>query len=285
MKYLDNPTLVLTMAKVGTRSMLRTLGGHIESELVMGHSLNRMKEKSDRSSAIDTIKYPVQRIRTPMQEKLHGLGSGTWINDGQWFGPKANIIAGVRDPVARAISYVGFFSNKTGYKPYGVTVRDGGSVESLKKLLNTSIDAAMSDHEIIDDSLINFFCQGIRSYDSWFDEVIHAGFKESVFDYNFDFDKKCLSIEGQNRIFTYRVEDLSHSNMLSNLGRFLGISIESVPQDNKSGEGRFMSLYNAFKSQITLDEHILEWFYGSKTARFFYTPEELNAFRLRWSHK
>jgi hypothetical protein len=68
------------------------------------------------------------------------------------------------------------------------------------------------------------------------------------------------------------------------LASFLGFpAAVDVPRRNDGARGRFADVYRRFLDQAHLPQELLDQAYGSDFAQHFYGPEEIEAFRRRWS--
>ena len=278
------------MAKVASRSWIQLLNDKFPyQEATHFHVIS-----PKRVSAVEQLLALQGDAQTIKHLTLPRLGRPPeriepFIDNGQWDGPQTCIISGVRDPVARAVSVVGFLSNRLGYTRYPVTVRDGGTVENLLKLFHHVISVAQGKGSKGDqnDSLVSLLSHALLDYDLWFKEELAPAFDIDITDTLFDRDKRCLCIEGRHRLFVYRLEDILDANsqqrFLQSAEDFLGVSISDFPQEDVSRERRYRSLYSDFVSKVKLTESELAWFYESETVEKFYTPSEVEVFKNRWS--
>ena len=64
---------------------------------------------------------------------------------------------------------------------------------------------------------------------------------------------------------------------------FLGLSAFELVESNTADDKSYADLYKAFRRQLRLPDAYLDRVYGSRFARHFYSPAELDAFRRKWS--
>lgn len=271
--------IVATMMKVGSRSLVRTIKEQSAHDVTLIHNLagNKIDPFPTRRSEKKTEKWPVLRRMQATKDVFSGE-----VDHGVWRGPPVYLVSGVRDPVARAVSLIGFISNRIGYTEYGVTVRDGGTPEALMTLLQTCLKT-LRGGEPSTDSVINWFCRAISDYDQWFDRVTGRGFGIDAYDHAFDPSRCALTAGSNSRLLVFRVEDMGKRQLRDSLGDFLRTDIPSIKNDDKSGERRFSELYKGFKAIAKFDEETLDWFYDNRTVRHFYSAAEIQSFRKTWS--
>jgi hypothetical protein len=280
------PYLVFQMAKVASRSWVKLLNeafpsatvGHFHS--VSRHSLTRIDDIISAHGARQTIKHlTLPRLGRPPAHIAPFLTNNTWS------GPPAKIIAGVRDPIARAASVVGFLSNRLGYTRYGVTIRDGGTAETMCRLFARALETAQKGHAS-DDTLVTVLGHAMTDYDRWFGAELAPAFGMDIAGASFDRDSRCLRMTGQHELFVYRVEDLmgtsARTRLLQSASEFLGRKVTVFPDDEVSKEGRYRKLYSEFVRRLSLTDAEISWFYDNATARKFYSVEEIAGFKARW---
>lgn len=287
----NNMILVFQMAKVASRSWVKALRDQCSDKQVFHfHSVSSksltlfdeiMRAKGDRQ----TIKYlktiPARFIGTPSGEIAPLFDCGTWR------GEKTNLIAGVRDPVARAVSAVGFGTNYLGYTRQNVTVRDTTDVANLTDLFFKVLRVAQDLEDADEDSLVRYLAYLLSDYRYWFQDELRGAFGIDVSGTEFDFDKSALVDVGQHRALIYRVEDLGHpergKSLITTTNRLFGCNLDHIPPDNKKGEQRFYAFYKRFVDSVRLSGVDLDWFYDHPVVEKFYTEDEVAMFRKRWA--
>jgi hypothetical protein len=291
---IDNPKnqsdtyLVFQMAKVASRSWVKLLSNaspnasvtHFHS--ISKHSITKVEQITASNATNQTIKHlTLPRLGRPPEHIQQ------YIKRNVWQGPPVKIIAGVREPIARAVSAIGFLSNRLGYSPYGVTVRDGGNAQNLTKLFFQALNIAKSG-ESTDDTLITLLAHVINDYDRWFKEELAAGFGLDIYQASFSNTSKTLRLKGAHELLVYRVEDLKNPNacklLLEDASQFLGTKVTSFPEDDVSQESRYRALYKNFAKSLKLSSEDIQWFYDNETVKHFYSPEEITSFKKQWQH-
>lgn len=69
------------------------------------------------------------------------------------------------------------------------------------------------------------------------------------------------------------------------LKEFLGIPKARLKRFSEEAGRWYEDAYREFKARLVLPDTYLDGIYDSKFARHFYAPDELKAFRARWSKK
>lgn len=279
--------LVFQVAKVASRSWNELLKATFPNRKVVHfHSIS--------TNAIERVEQtvaPTEATQTIKHKTFESLGHPPalikpFIADGVWTGPPVDIVAGMRDPVARAVSAVSFLCNRLGYTRYGVTVRDGGTAESLSRLFFTVLRHAQAG-SLSNDTMVDFLSYVMFDYRRWFQDELHAGFGLDVLSTPFDHAQQSLQLFDRHRILVYRVEDLKengrHKRLMSTASAYFEQPLGSVPSEGMAGQARYHSLYKAFLGGFSLSKDDLDWFYDHPTVTHFYTPEEIAGFMQRWA--
>ena len=92
----------------------------------------------------------------------------------------------------------------------------------------------------------------------------------------------CAAGKGNIRLLVIKseLEDWVKEHAIS---EFLGIKQFQISRSNVTANKIYAGKAEDFKQRIRVPEQLLDEMYNSKYARFFYSGEELAAFRLRWS--
>jgi hypothetical protein len=182
-------------------------------------------------------------------------------------GEKWKVISLVRDPVARNIS--SFFEAFDRYFP------------ELDQELKKSGEP-LENHI---DRLVDTFLGGFNHQTPliWFDEHFRPVFDIDV--YASDFPKSRgyeIYRGGKADLLLLRVENLNTCHKEA-FREFLGIRDFELVFANVSQNKRYFSAYKKFMRQIKLPDEYLDRMYNSQFARYFYSSEEIAAFRGRWA--
>lgn len=158
----------------------------------------------------------------------------------------------VRDPIARNLS--AFFHQNTSY--WG---KDSYSFETAKhKFIN------LYDHAI---------------FEKWFDQEIKQLFEIDIFAEPFDKQKKYKIYQNENKeVLLLRLEDLNSIGGEA-FKQFLGVEKIKFETHNRNKTKEYLD----FLERVRLPEDFIDRIYSGKLATHFYTEQELNSFKYRWT--
>jgi hypothetical protein len=171
------------------------------------------------------------------------------------------VITLVRDPVARAVSDI--FENPE-------MLGAGGDLRELpvEKLIS------LAEEQV----------RGSLAYtEQWFDRELSALLGFDFFSRGFDrtggFE---ILREGRFMLLAGKLERLS-TDSAGWLGRFLDLGRDlPVPQTRARSATGEAALYDRVRRGLKLPAGLLDEVYSSRVCRHFYTPGELEEFRMRW---
>jgi hypothetical protein len=175
----------------------------------------------------------------------------------------------VREPISKNISQ--FFQNvQVSYPEFGYS--DKSKTLSEEDLINELIDFFIKNF-IHDDPLV------------WFDVELKQFTDIDVFQENFPHEKGYKIYENEHfRVLIIRLENLTHS-IAEAMSRFMGIEDFILINENVSGEKEYAELYQKVKRKIRLPDKYIDKMYSSKMARHFYTANEIEGFKKKWSSR
>ncbi|MGG3739459.1 putative capsular polysaccharide synthesis family protein [Aeribacillus pallidus] len=170
---------------------------------------------------------------------------------------KVKIVTLTRDPVARNLS--NYFYALDMFIPYTKITDD------VEKLKHVFLEKHPHDRPL-----------------RWFDDELYKFFGINVYDYEFPKDKGFLVIEKDNvSVMVIRMENLNY--LSKEIGQFLGYPEFKVERKNKGSDNWYSQLYKKFKANTTLPKSYIEEMYNSKYTKFFYTEDEIEAFKRKWN--
>ena len=171
-----------------------------------------------------------------------------------------HIISPFRDPVARNIS--SFFHSLDYYLP--------GVDRSQPVPTATLLDAfyARMRHEAC-----------VKWY---FDEILEP-FGIDVYATPFDHARAHQTYRSDRADLIIFPFDLPDPRKAALIAEFLGIAPFTLHRTNEAADRADAALYKRFIAEARLDDTYLDWMYGSRFARHFFTPDQLAALRARWS--
>ena len=179
-------------------------------------------------------------------------------------GGRVKVITMVRDPLATNLS--GLFHNYRWWPAELKTQCDPPAAECL-----VAVERYFLDHYTHDVP------------DTWFDMEVKSLYGIDVFAEPFDpargyaiyrndfADMLLIKLEKLNECAADAIHD------------FLGIENFRLEESNVAEDKEYASIYQAFRKQVALPESYLDRMYTSRVARRFYSPNEIAAFRRKWS--
>ena len=174
------------------------------------------------------------------------------------------IVTLVRDPVARNIS--GFFE--------GINQR----IPNFNQKYRIGVISAQE--------LIEIFVRDYEQHDvplTWFDSELKPVFGVDVYASEFPKAKGYEIYEGKYAdVLLLRLENLNTCVHVA-FKEFLNLDEIILVSENLSRSKDYFSAYNQFLTSIVLAPSYFDRMYESRYATHFYTSEEIDGFRRRWS--
>lgn len=244
------------MGKVGSTSVdrsLRAIG--LPRGIYAAHLLNDLDELEQRAREA----YPDPGETLAQIEKGRGLRKLLVAHpEITW-----DVITLVRDPVQRNVS--AFFENLTEVIP-DVYERHARGEISLAEVRDTFLDRY--DHNAPLD---------------WFQSQLEPVFGIDVFATPFDAAEGYANYEAKRaKLLLIRLENLTACGETA-ICEFLGLDHFELVTSNVGRQKRYHELYAEFEQTVTLPASYLARMYDSRLARHFYTDEEIEGFRRRWT--
>jgi hypothetical protein len=255
---MDGPIVVYQMGKVGSQSVYHSLCAlGLGVKVYHIHLLNHLDEIE--RSLRKAFKNPNMSIDAVEQ----GRALRTEIErdpDRPWY-----LISLVRDPVARNISR--FFQ--------GLDEMDPG--------IRDKCAAGQVDVDQLADMLVTRW--ETHSDSQWFDTQVKEDFGIDVYARPFNTEQGFDAyVEGRFRMLVIRLENLD-ACFEEAVHQFLGIPKTKLRTLNRAEDKWYGQIYREFISQVTLPADYVGKVYSSNFAQHFYTCEELNRCRDRWSRR
>lgn len=133
--------------------------------------------------------------------------------------------------------------------------------------------------------LLERFCvqQGIPGTVNWFERELEPSLGIDVYEHPFDVARGFSIIETPAvRMLVLRQESLAVAPHA--LGLFLGLPKPvEIPRENVASDKTYSELYEAALQSLRLPPPALDLAYDSRFARHFYSGDEIEAMRRRWS--
>ena len=249
--------IVCQMGKVGSSAILKTLKSlNLSKPILHVHHLTY--------DAIDGIEKKYANLSKPIPG--HICTSRILLNDIKnnvdGVNKKFKIVTFVREPVARNIS--AFFQN----------------LDLLFQDINyQDIDSVKT--EMLIEHFLHTYSHEVPLM--WFDTQFKPVFGFDVFSSNFPKSKGYKIYKGRHPdILLLRLENINECSQGA-FKEFLGIERFTLINDNRGSEKKYGDLYKNFKDSIKLPSDLIEKMYSSRYAQHFYSEEEIDKFRARWS--
>lgn len=237
------PVIVHSVGKVGSKSIYNSLQALGTMDVLHTHQLNQ-----------NTITKFIENQGTPP----HIRDSLYFIDQVEPDVP-VKLITPVREPVARNIS--AFFGNlkRYGYKaPYEEI--------DIDELLNR---------------FVNDYHHNIPA--DWFEEQYKKPLGIDVFSRSFGFERGATVIaSGRFEALLLRMEDPNELRE-ERIREFLGLKDFDLKSINVGDEKDYGDIYRTFKTRLILPLPFLDEMYSTKYVRHFYSDEEIEYYRTKWS--
>jgi hypothetical protein len=118
---------------------------------------------------------------------------------------------------------------------------------------------------------------------TWFDAEMGSVFGIDVFSTEFPKTKGYAIYEGEKaRLLLMRLEDMDGCAREA-FRDFLAIEQFAVVRANVASTREYGAIYQEFLGSLVLPDAFVDRMYASKYARHFYSEEEIEGFRARWS--
>lgn len=195
----------------------------------------------------------------------------------RFYGKPVKIITLVRDPVARNISH--FFQ-----WPNMIMAQIDGKYHLRSPSFNYDV---IVEADGIEDQLAQLFMTKFKLHERpliWLDNELKHHFGIDVYRSDFPKDKGySIFREGNTEAILIKLERLGEVAGEA-FRKFLDIQSFELVSANIGQEKNTSGIYERFLNSIKLPSKYLDTMYNSRFAAHFYTEEELNKFRARWSH-
>lgn len=251
---------------------------HLRGDVVLVYSMPKVASSTIRKAIAESTNRPALHFHNMTREALEA-DKTWWVENSadrhllwQWRGEYAryrvklsprrkwDVVNGVREPIARALSAFFHMGERAGY-----------------------LNPEMSPDDIDLDELRSRFIAYYPSYDDWFRREFHPATGIDVYTQPFDWDRGYAVYENDRfRVLTIRQEDLSTKGTHA-IAEFLHEDHVELPRRNTADRKFYHPLYRRFAEQVQLPEQLIESAYSSEQARHFYSPAELDRFRELWS--
>jgi hypothetical protein len=248
------PVLVYSLAKVGTQTLRHVIQSEVGRPVVHCHYIATKPDWTESMRGRESEPaplYPPDVWRGDyVRRRLAHDKAARW-----------DIVCGVRDPLAKQVSAVfhinGIFRH--------LETDDADDVK-----IQTTLD---------------LLCREVVHGDiglDWFDVELRAVTGIDVYAEPFPHEAGYqIYANDRFRVLLIRFEDLNRVGPAA-LSEFFSADMRELPRSNAGTTKGYRDLYRRFQDTATIPGEVLDVVYGSRLARHFYSPAELDAFRAQW---
>ncbi len=216
-----------------------------------------------------------------------GAAAWTEIEGARARGEVIRVITGMRDPVARSISFLVFMADFYGHTLLPLSPRAPISADYAIGFLQNSWKAVLEQREPHGTfEWLLWYVTG--AYRAWFDDEFRAAYGIELRAMPFARDNGVQRVRNElTDILAYRVEDMlpssrGHAGLLRQARTFLESDLLEFPKVNTSQTRRSSALSAEMRRRFSLPQDMLDAIYEDATVRHFYAPDEIAEFRRRW---
>lgn len=242
------PVVVYTMAKVGSTSVAYSVHQQTSYPVFHIHSMQQ-------SSIDEAYRQCRQKGWWPDSRQPGALIKKDIIDKNR----PVKIICTIREPIARNISaFFEVLPFYTGHNDYSVS----------------------TDMQVLTDT---FMQQLPHRYPlEWLQYELGASLGINVYDYPFDIDKKFILIKQGNIELLIVRTDLDDAEKSMHIAQLLDCPAFQLVNRNEGAKKAYASLYQRFKSHITLPASYIDTMLQSDYARHFFSEAERHTIKKRW---
>jgi hypothetical protein len=286
--------LVYQMAKVGSRSWVEAVkeAGAQNSETTYHiHFVTPCnRERIKAATSVPREHQTVANMLMPKSMQRLGRDVHSEIEKARRDGTPIRVVTGMRDPVARSISWIFFMADFYGHVSRPLSPRMAMTADyvigALQEIWHLIYEQGEPEQSF---EWLAWFLIG--AFRTWFDEElkITLGIDLRATPFPTGGGAQRLTKEGVD-VLVYRVEDMTpsastHGALLSDAEAFLGMPLPVMPNVNTNATRRSCELSDAVRKEIRLPAHLLDAIYDEPIVRHFYSAPEIAAFKARWSKR
>jgi hypothetical protein len=283
--------LIYQMAKVASRSWVEAAkpAAAAEGSLPI-HCHHVIPSNRERMEAMYCLPAPRQTIANMYFPRyLQRVGALAWreMELARHRKEQIRVVAGMRDPVARSISFMVYMCDFFGHTSKPLGPRAAVSTEYVISELQENWKSVLKEIEPNQsfEWLLWYLTDGFRT---WFASELGATFGVDPLTEPFNAQEAMQRIRTSSAdIFIYRVEDMppeapGYARLLAQASSFLGTALTSFPNVNTSTTRRSRALSEEVRRQFWLPNEMLDAIYGEPVVQHFYNHDEILAFKRRW---
>jgi hypothetical protein len=205
-------------------------------------------------------------------------------------GEDIRVISGMRDPVARSISWLTFMADFYGHTSEPLHPRSVIEADYVAATLRDVWRKVIEDEEPDDTfAWLAWYVTGI--YARWFEIELAQSLNVDVGKKPFKVDQGArVVVEDNARVLLYRVEDMrpgaaAYPALLSAACEFLDTQMSAFPSNNVAANRRSQQLHGDVRERFRLPLAWLDKIYRHPIMDCFYNPDEIGAFKSRWAER
>jgi hypothetical protein len=279
--------LVHQMAKVASQSWIEVAKAATDDGDAPVHCHFVTEDNRARmESALRDLRPTIANMIVPKTILRGGVAGAAAIEKARTRHEKIKVVTGVRDPVARSISLIIFFTDFIGHTQPPLNPRSQKSADDVIGALRETWEAVL-EHREPDATFewLLWFLTGV--YASWFEDELQAVFGANIRGTQFVPESQRFDTS-LAEILAYRVEDMlpaarDHAHLLAVTSEFFGYPVTTFPNVNRSQARRSHVLYDEVRRRFRLPAEVLDAIYGVSVMRHFYRPDEIDFFKSCWS--
>lgn len=280
------------MPKVASRSWIEVAKPALAAEnSVPVHCHFALPRNRERIEAVYGLPAAQQTIANMLMAKqMLRAGAAGWaqIQSARDRREKIRIVSGMRDPVARSISLIVFMADFYGHVSCPLSPRAPMSADYVARYLQENWRRVLerSEPDQTFEWLLWYLTDAFRT---WFTSEPAAVFGVDVLKGAFSAQQAMQRMSTSSAdVFIYRVEDMlpeasGYARLLAEASEFLRTTLTSFPSINTSTARRSRALSEEVRRRFWLPDEMLNAIYGEPIVRHFYDPDEILAFKRRWS--
>jgi hypothetical protein len=159
------------------------------------------------------------------------------------------------------------------------------NISMFFQVLGRYIGANVDPSECDTDELIDIFIDKYMHWRplTWLDAEVKTHFDIDIYQYPFPIERGYTVISRENTSLLVLRCELGDRDKERAIAGFLGLDEFEIVRSNVRSEKPTGKKYEEFKKRIRMPPALLDRIYDSKFARHFYSNEERDLFRKRWS--
>jgi hypothetical protein len=251
---------------------------------IQKNNLNRL------ASALDPVakRQTIANLLLPRNALRSGQKAREELSAAHARGEEIRVISGMRDPVARSVSWLTFMADFYGHVSEPLNPKVEIEADYVVATLREVWRKVLQDEEPNDSfAWLAWYVTGV--YAKWFEIELTESLNIDIRNLPFGPGPGARVIAENNvRVLFYRVEDMrlgavAYSALLSTAREFLGSRMDALPHRNTASNRRSRQYHADISGRFRLPRAWLDEIYDKPVMRCFYDSEEISAFKSRWA--